>query len=157
MGSFTPHKRGWNNKDHSRFSSVKGTHPNRSQFSVHSQKASNKKLSCICVHPRYKFVNLTIHLSFISSNYEDAIFFIRSGNTPELVVNFHPFSKSNPTTRSCRASFFIHGNPLHIYPSFILTTIIIRFGSASSKVAGEIETGNLESVFSSHRKAHTAA
>jgi Flp pilus assembly pilin Flp len=36
--------------------------------------------------------------------------------------------------------------------AFISTTIIIRFESASSKVAG-----NLESVFSSHGKAHTAA
>ncbi len=73
------------------------------------------------------------------------------------MVNFHPWSKSNPATRSCRASIFIHGNPLHIYPSFIWTAIILRFGSVSSNVAGEISTGNLESVFSSHRKAHTAA
>jgi hypothetical protein len=36
------------------------------------------------------------------------------------------------------ASIFIHGDPSHIYPSFIWTTIIIRFESASSKVAGEI-------------------
>ncbi len=44
------------------------------------------------------------------------------GTTSELVVNYHPWSKSNPRRRrrrrSCRPSIFIHGNPLHIDPSF---------------------------------------
>jgi hypothetical protein len=68
----------------------------------------------------YKFNNLTIHLSFISSNCEHAIFFILSENTSELVVQFssmvemqssdkkavvHPFSSTVIRYTSIRALF----------------------------------------------------